>query len=184
MVCPTTGEQAFSADSDKGEITLYLGASTTSGPIREMGLDIVSPTVVQHDREWYAEPFHGIYDHEFVLYPYEGTWQDAHLPKVMRVLSLCDCCAPSPGPPMGITGWQAVSSMAASIMNVNTRFMIPPQSFLSSFPIAGRTARRSPPRCHRAAYKTCAARTCSRPVHRRGFPQDAPAGPSAVHASR
>ena len=87
MVCPTTGEQAFSVDSDKGEVTLYLGASTTSGPIREMGLDIVSPTVVQHDREWYAEPFHGIYDHEFVLYPYEGTWQDAHLPKVMREVS-------------------------------------------------------------------------------------------------
>ena len=87
MVCPTTGEQAFSVDSDKGEVTLYLGASTTSGPIREMGLDIVSPTVVQHDREWYAEPFHGIYDHEFVLYPYEGTWQAAHLPKVMREVS-------------------------------------------------------------------------------------------------
>lgn len=87
MLSPTTGEQAFSADSDKGEVTLYLGASTTSGPIREMGLDIVSPTVVNHDREWYAEPFHGIYDHKFTLYPFEGTWQQAHLPKVMREIS-------------------------------------------------------------------------------------------------
>ena len=87
MLSPTTGEQAFSVDSDKGEVTLYLGASTTSGPIREMGLEIVSPTVVQHDLEWYAEPFHGIYDHEFVLYPFEGTWQDAHLPKIMRQAS-------------------------------------------------------------------------------------------------
>ena len=84
MLSPATGEQAFSVDSDKGELTLYLGASTTSGPIREMGLDIVSPTVVNHDMEWYAEPFHGIYEHKYTLYPFEGTWQQAHLPKIMR----------------------------------------------------------------------------------------------------
>ena len=47
----------------------------------------MSPTVVNHDREWYAEPFHGIYDHKFTLYPFEGTWQQAHLPKVMREIS-------------------------------------------------------------------------------------------------
>ncbi|MBR5700438.1 MAG: hypothetical protein IKX37_05030 [Bacteroidales bacterium] len=86
LLTPKTGEQAFAANLDTGELTLYLGASTTSGPIREMGLKYRSATDVDHDIEWYAEPFHGIYKHQFTLKPFGGTWQQAHLPREMRTL--------------------------------------------------------------------------------------------------
>lgn len=84
LVSPQTGEQAFSVDNDEGTIRLYMGSSTTSGPIRDVGLSFKNPTDVQHEPAWYAEPFHGTYDHEIVLYPYQGTWQEAHLPKKIR----------------------------------------------------------------------------------------------------
>ena len=81
LVSPQTGEQAFSVDSEAGTIRLYMGSSTTSGPIRDVGLTFRTPTDVQHELAWYAEPFHGTYHHEIILYPYQGTWQEAHLPQ-------------------------------------------------------------------------------------------------------
>lgn len=87
LICPQTGEQAFSADIDSGRLTFYLGASTTSGPVREMGLRFRNPTDVEHDVEWYAEPFHGCYDHVLTFQPFEGSWTAAHVPAAMRALS-------------------------------------------------------------------------------------------------
>ncbi len=84
LVSPQTGEQAFCVDSNAGIIRLYMGASTTSGPIRDVGLTFKTPTEVHHEPAWYAEPFHGTYDHEVVLYPYRRTWQEAHIPARFR----------------------------------------------------------------------------------------------------
>ncbi len=84
LVSPQTGEQAFCVDSDSGTIRLYMGSSTTSGPIRDVGLEFKNPTDVHHEPAWYAEPFHGTYNHEIILYPYRGTWQEVHLPKKFR----------------------------------------------------------------------------------------------------
>lgn len=84
LFCPQTGEQAFSLNADTGELTLFLGASTTSGPIREMGLEMEGLTRVKHDFEWYAEPFHGSYRHKFTLMFFDGNWKEAHIPAEMR----------------------------------------------------------------------------------------------------
>lgn len=84
MVTARTGEQAFAVDADKGEMTVYLGASTTSGPIRDVGMTFNNATDVDHESAWYAEPFHGTYRHNLVLYPYAGSWKEAHLPRTMH----------------------------------------------------------------------------------------------------
>ena len=84
LISPQTGEQAFCMDSETGTIRLFMGSSTTSGPIRDVGLSFQTPTDVNHEPAWYAEPFHGAYNHEVILYPYHGTWQEAHLPKKFR----------------------------------------------------------------------------------------------------
>ena len=84
MISPQTGEQAFSVDADKGNITLYLGASTTSGPIRDVGMTFVTKTEVEHEPAWYSEPFHGEYKHQVLLYSYNGDWKDVHVPLVFR----------------------------------------------------------------------------------------------------
>ena len=83
-VSPQTGEQAFCADLDKGTMTLYMGASTTSGPIRNVGLTYKKKNDVSHEEAWYSEPFHGTYHHRILLIPYGGTWQEAHLPQTLR----------------------------------------------------------------------------------------------------
>ena len=84
MVSPQTGEQAFGANLDEGTITLYLGASTTSGPIRNVGLKYIEKNNVWHEPAWYSEPFHGEYHHRIILQHYNGTWQQAHLPQAFR----------------------------------------------------------------------------------------------------
>ena len=84
VVSPQTGEQAFSVNTDNGEMTLYLGASTTSGPIRDVGLSFKDKTTVQHEPAWYSEPFHGEYHHQVMLYPYAGDWKEVHVPQVFR----------------------------------------------------------------------------------------------------
>jgi hypothetical protein len=84
MLSMATGAQAFYADSGKGDFGVFLGASTTSGPIRDVGMTIESKERVMHHPAWYLEPFHGVYHHRFMLYPYAGTWERAHLPLVAR----------------------------------------------------------------------------------------------------
>lgn len=84
MVSPQTGEQAFSVDVDRGDITVYLGASTTSGPIRDVGMKFITKTEVEHEPAWYSEPFHGEYEHQILLYSYKGDWKDVHVPSVFR----------------------------------------------------------------------------------------------------
>ena len=87
LVCPGTGEQAFSLNADEGRLTMFLGTSTTSGPIREMGLTIPDQTTAIHDFEWYAEPFHGTYTHKYSIIPFERDWQNAHVPAKMRAVN-------------------------------------------------------------------------------------------------
>jgi hypothetical protein len=84
VVSPQTGEQAFAVNTDNGEMTLFLGASTTSGPIRDVGLTFTDKTTVKHEHAWYSEPFHGEYHHQVMLYPYSGNWKEVHVPLAFR----------------------------------------------------------------------------------------------------
>ena len=84
IISPQTGEQAFRVDAEAGEVTVYLGSSTTSGPIHDVGLVFDSPTHVTHEPAWYSEPFHGTYRHRIVLRPYDGDWEQEHVPLVFR----------------------------------------------------------------------------------------------------
>lgn len=84
MIATGTGEQAFYTKPEEGEVGLYLGASTTSGPIRDVGMNIISKTQVEHEPAWYSEPFHGTYNHKFMLYPFDGSWQEQHVPAVSK----------------------------------------------------------------------------------------------------
>lgn len=87
IVSPQTGEQAFRVDADSGEITVYLGSSTTSGPIHDVGLSFDTPTRVSHEPAWYSEPFHGEYRHRIVFRPYDGNWNEEHVPLMFRNFS-------------------------------------------------------------------------------------------------
>ncbi|MCR4920105.1 MAG: hypothetical protein K5945_00150 [Bacteroidaceae bacterium] len=91
LVSPQTGEQAFCADLDKGCIKLYLGASTTSGPIRPATLEFLDRTNVLQHECWYAEPFHGAYNHRVALVPFKGRWSEAHIPQTLRAISQPVC---------------------------------------------------------------------------------------------
>ena len=78
VVMPRSGEQGFSVDADKGDMTLYLGASTVSGPIRDVKITFVTPVNVSQEPAWYLEPFHGTYHHSIVFDTYKGKWQDSN----------------------------------------------------------------------------------------------------------
>ena len=84
VVTPRTGEQGFSVDADKGEMTLYLGASTTGGPIKDVTLTFVTPVNVSQEKAWYYEPFHGTYNHTILLDTYKGTWQQSGIVQQVR----------------------------------------------------------------------------------------------------
>jgi len=84
VVATGTGEQALYTIPEEGELGLYLGASTTSGPIRDVGLTIKEKTNVRHEDAWYSEPFHGTYNHKLMVYPFNGNWQEKHAPTVSR----------------------------------------------------------------------------------------------------
>lgn len=87
LISPQTGEQAFSVNTDNGTMKVYMGSSTTSGPIRNVGMTFITKTEVNHETAWYFEPFHGTYHHRLILVPYKGKWQDAHLPRKMEAVS-------------------------------------------------------------------------------------------------
>ena len=87
IVAPQTGEQGFTVDADKGEMTLYLGASTASGPIKDVNMTFRTPVNVYHEPAWYLEPFHGEYTHRIVLDTYKGTWQSNNVPLRLREIS-------------------------------------------------------------------------------------------------
>ncbi len=84
VVTPRTGEQGFSVDADKGEMTLYLGASTVGGPIRDVTLTFVTPVNVKQEAAWYHEPFHGTYSHTIIFDSYKGTWQQSEALQQVR----------------------------------------------------------------------------------------------------
>jgi hypothetical protein len=84
MMTTGAGEQGFYTVPERGEFGLYIGASTTSGPVRNMGMTFVDSTHVEADLDWYGEPFHGIYKHRFMLYPYEGAWEESRLPEISK----------------------------------------------------------------------------------------------------
>jgi hypothetical protein len=84
MMTTGTGEQGFYAVPERGEFGLYIGASTTSGPVRNMGMTFVDKTNVEADLDWYGEPFHGRYTHRFMLYPYGDTWEESRLPEISK----------------------------------------------------------------------------------------------------
>ncbi len=87
LVSPQTGEQAFAVNTDEGLMKVYMGSSTTSGPIRNVGLTFKSKTNVEHEPAWYAEPFHGTYHHKVIIVPYKGKWQEAHLARKIESAS-------------------------------------------------------------------------------------------------
>lgn len=84
VVAPQSGEQGFTVDADKGEMILYLGASTASGPIKDVNMTFRTPVNVYHEPAWYLEPFHGEYEHRIVLDTYKGTWQSNNVPLRLR----------------------------------------------------------------------------------------------------
>ncbi len=84
MVTTGTGEQAFYTNPAKGELGIYLGASTTTGPIRDVGMTFIDKTTIDHEPAWYAEPFHGTYHHQLMIYPYSGSWQEQHTPAISK----------------------------------------------------------------------------------------------------
>lgn len=88
IVTPRSGEQGFSVDADKGEMTLYLGASTAGGPIKDVTLTFVTPVNVKQEKAWYLEPFHGTYNHTILFDTYKGTWQQSKaLQQVRRAVA-------------------------------------------------------------------------------------------------
>lgn len=87
MVAPQTGEQGFSVNADNGEMTLHLGASTESGPIKDVTMTFQTPVHVIHHAAWYLEPFHGQYTHRIVIDTYKGTWQENSIPLSIREIS-------------------------------------------------------------------------------------------------
>ena len=87
LISPQTGEQAFSVEPQKGLTRIYMGASTTTGPVRKVGLKFNNPTNVDHEPAWYQEPFQGTYSHTVVLAPYQGGWQTAAVPALIRSIS-------------------------------------------------------------------------------------------------
>ncbi len=84
MLTASTGEQAFYTNTEKGEVGSYMGASTTSGPIRNVGMKFISQTEIEHEPAWYSEPFQGTYNHQFMLYPFDGSWQENNAPVVSK----------------------------------------------------------------------------------------------------
>jgi hypothetical protein len=84
MVTAGTGEQAFDTNAKEGVMGLYLGASTTTGPNRKMKIDFVSDSHVEHEQAWYAEPFMGTYNHQFMLFPFNKSWQESQAPSISR----------------------------------------------------------------------------------------------------
>lgn len=76
VVAPCTGEQAFTVSADKGEMTLYLGASTQSGPVKEVVPEFISATNVKQESAWQLEPFFGRYNHTIILDTYNGKWSE------------------------------------------------------------------------------------------------------------
>lgn len=84
MITAGTGEQAFFTNPSAGEMGFYAGASTASGPIRKVGMEIVSDIRVEHEPAWYLEPFHGFYEHAFMLFPFEGNWQESQVIREAR----------------------------------------------------------------------------------------------------
>ena len=84
MITTGTGEQAFYTNPNEGELGLYVGASTTSGPIRDVKVIFVDKTTIDHEPAWYAESFHGTYNHQFMIFPYNGSWQDEHAPAISK----------------------------------------------------------------------------------------------------
>lgn len=77
IIKPRTGEQGFSVNADKGEMTLYLGASTSSGPVKDVALEFVTPVNVYQEQSWTLEPFHGTHSHTIVFDTYKGKWQQS-----------------------------------------------------------------------------------------------------------
>ncbi len=78
MIAAKTGSQAVQVDELTGSMALVLGASTASGPKRnpEMKVDHYN---IFHEQPFYSEFFQGEYLHEFFIYPFEGSWQDAQV---------------------------------------------------------------------------------------------------------
>jgi len=84
MIASGSGEQAFYTNPENGEIGLYMGASTTSGPIRNVGLEFVDKTTVNHEPAWFSEPFNGTYSHKLMLFPFSGSWQKSHASAISK----------------------------------------------------------------------------------------------------
>lgn len=83
MVVAKTGTQAIEVNQKTGSLTLALGASTGSGPVRNPEMK-VTDVDVSHERPFYQEPFQGSYHHEFAILPYDGQWEAFNAPRAAR----------------------------------------------------------------------------------------------------
>ena len=73
VVMPRTGEQGFSVDADKGEMTLYLGASTVGGPIKDVTLKFITPVNVKQEAAW-----------SIIFDTYKGSWSESKALQQLR----------------------------------------------------------------------------------------------------
>jgi hypothetical protein len=77
-VVSTSGAQSFWFDPQTGELRLGLGATTVGGPAMNpdtMTVDTAARRIT-HFNTWDEELFFGTYEHEFVICPFTGTWQE------------------------------------------------------------------------------------------------------------
>jgi len=122
MVDARTGEQGMTVNADNGDVTVYLGASTTSGPTKALSIEYPTPTSTNHLTSWYAEPFHGKYHHTIVLGTWNGQWSDAHVGGAIRKLAtpvyLRECRTDGSTAAVGIStsaSWMTVDSPSVNV---------------------------------------------------------------------
>lgn len=71
LLASQSGSQSFYLSRARGELKIALGRSSNSGPLRKLDFHIGdSVRDVTPEREWYKEPFWGVYEHRFVVRPY------------------------------------------------------------------------------------------------------------------
>jgi hypothetical protein len=74
LLASQSGSQSFFLSRSRGELKVALGRSSNSGPVRKLDFHIGdSVRDVTPEREWYKEPFWGVYEHRFVVRPYAVT---------------------------------------------------------------------------------------------------------------
>jgi hypothetical protein len=85
MMVAKTGSQAMQVNEQAGSLALALGASTAAGPLKNPEMK-VEGLKINHEQPFISEFFKGEYSHEFLICPFEGKWEDSHMPSLAENL--------------------------------------------------------------------------------------------------